>query len=84
VIVTGYAGDDLAYTADATFTRTIPAASVSVDGVVASPKTSHHIGDVDYLSGKTVLIGVDVDSPVGVEIRGFEINVRSGSQTQPA
>lgn len=84
VIVTGYAGDDLAYTADPTFTRTIPAASVTVDGVVASPKTSHHIGEVDYLSGKTVLIGLDVDSPVGVEIRGVEFNVRSGSQTQPA
>lgn len=84
VIVTGYAGDDLAYTADPTFTRTIPAASVAVDGVVASPKTSHHIGEVDYLSGKTVLIGVDVDSPVGVEFRGVEFLSRSGSQTQPA
>lgn len=85
VSVTGHGGDDEAWRSTGQWSWTIPASAATIQGTAASPKTAHHTTSPEAkgLSGKTVLFKYSADSPLGVEVRGQEFNVRSGSNMRP-
>jgi hypothetical protein len=77
-----YGGDDTAFQAlKAQDTITIPAGAVtSPRGMV--PRTSVHIPE-PQVNGKGLTVRIQVTAPVGVEVRGYDVDWREGVQERP-
>lgn len=78
-----FGGDDEAYTKDPSWTETIPASAQTYLGSAASAKTSHHYGQVGGVAGKMILAKISANSPDNVEVRGLELQVKTGSGSRP-
>jgi len=82
VTVSLYGGDDTAYAASAAqWSQEIPAASVTSPRTLVARTSAHQTPN--QVGGKGVTVKVTATAPVGVEWRGYGLDMAEGAQEQP-
>lgn len=84
--VSGYAGDDDAASAGTPQFQQVIAKTATTDTKTGKPKVKKTSLTLNpsQLSGKGVTLGLDVDNPVGWQLRGWAVNVVEGVQERPS